>query len=158
MQNRRLEGKLLLACDYELNPVLRNIATLQAVLIRNQPGVLDLAFSPDGRKVFVAASGGHQFRRWDATTGQELPHWPGDPGGIEAFTFISDGKTLATIEWGGLVRLWDVASGKETRQFRGQDGHAISIAASTDGKTLAVGGERHHPALVRRGWQGSVCR
>jgi RNA polymerase sigma factor (sigma-70 family) len=142
VQARQLEGKLVLACDYELNPGLRSIATLQAVLIRKQPGVMELAFSPDGKTVFVAASGGHQFRHWNATTGKELPHWPGDPGGIEAFTFISDGKTLASVEWGGLVRLWETASGNEIRQFHGQDGHAISIAASADGKTLAVGGER----------------
>lgn len=86
-----------------------------------EPGVLALAWSPDGASLAVAGSAGYGFLIWDTRAGQE----PRVLGRTEkrrfsivrpAVAWSSDGKLLACRGEEGL-ELWDVTAGKMTRSF-----------------------------------------
>jgi RNA polymerase sigma factor (sigma-70 family) len=132
---RRLQGELALAPEF-----------VESNGFRFSPGnprvVLALTFSPDGKKLAVAAPGDKTFRVWDTATGKELPPIRGEPSQVTALVFLPDGKTVLSAGWDELIRVWDLAAGKEVRRFRGHDSPVLSLALFPDGKTLAVGGYR----------------
>ena len=110
-------------------------------------GVLQVAFSPDG-KLLAAAYGDGYVRLWNPVTGQAvgapLPADTGLGGSAFSVTFSPDGKLLATAGAHGIVRLWNPVTGQavdaplpaDTGPVGGVDG----VAFSPDGKLLATAG------------------
>ncbi len=108
-------------------------------------GVLQVAFSPDG-KLLAAAYGDGYVRLWNPATGQAVGTLlPADTSlgrSVFAVAFSPDGKLLATADTAGYVRLWNPATGQaigaplpaDTGPVGGVDG----VAFSPDGKLLAT--------------------
>ncbi len=90
--------------------------------------ILDVTFSPDGKRIATAGIDG-TARLWDATTGAELmklelgaPQHPGDE--VSAVAFSPDGALIATASANftaepGPPRIWDAVTGKELRTLVG---------------------------------------
>ena len=112
---------------------------------RGQGDRLDVAVSPDGKKVAAGCSAGLVLV-WDVETGQSA--WTRNEPGVDAMSvaFSPDGKSLAvgygdySGEQVGRVKVWDVASGKEIKAFTGPRGGVNKVAFHPDGKRLAVAG------------------
>jgi WD40 repeat protein len=116
--------------------------------------VAALAFSPSGRVLAVAMSGG-QICLLDAATGKERGRFLSMPtaepfgrNGDEylsatALAFSADGQWLAVGGQDGLVRIWDVHTRCELHRLHGHDEAANAIAFSLNGRRLLTfgGGE-----------------
>jgi WD40 repeat protein len=95
------------------------------------------------------------MRRWDASTGQELPSLEGSTPGANTFAVSPDGKLIAigtrndpnSLDFNQTIKLWDVASSKQSRSLEGQVGEINSIAFSRDGKLIACGSRDHSVRL-----------
>jgi phage FluMu protein Com len=79
------------------------------ILRGHSSDAFDLAFSPDGERLFTA--GGDQFsgqvKVWNTTTGQEVLSLPRHPSAVTCLALSPDGHRLATGCADGLVRIWD---------------------------------------------------
>ncbi len=115
----------------------------------------DIAYSPDGTKLAVAAGNGIWL--YDAQTGQELAQCAGHIHKVFSIAFRPDGEVLASIAGGhdGTIRLWDVHTGKNLRTFKHKvwngaawDVVAWDVAFSPDGKTIVGGGSNHKVCLL----------
>ncbi|MFD7639273.1 hypothetical protein ACFV4P_01335 [Kitasatospora sp. NPDC059795] len=108
--------------------------------------VQSVAFSPDGR-VLAAADSGGEIRLW-SLTGPGRPTPIGEPLSgpahpVRSVAFAADGRTLAAADAGGEVRLWNVADPGRPAQLGAplavSAKEASTVAFSPDGHTLAVG-------------------
>jgi WD40 repeat protein len=101
-------------------------------------GVLDMAFSPDGR--FIASTPDRfAIRLWDIRYVQYLYELPTSfTGAVNSLVFSPDGHILATGHYDGYIRLWDVSKGELLKEFR-TEGVVESLAFSPDGALLASG-------------------
>jgi WD40 repeat protein len=97
-----------------------------------------LTFSPDGKKVAVAANPG-RVRVRDTATGEKLAELARQVPTATCLAFSPDGRTLAI--GGGKevpVTLWDFA-GKQERTLQGAEaGEVEGLVVSADGKRLAT--------------------
>jgi WD40 repeat protein len=98
--------------------------------------VQDIAFSPDGRLLAVAAS--NQVQLWDVARGLELGALPGQERPVLKLAFSPDGQRLLTAAADQTVRLWDLASGEQATQVA-TAGVPSGIGFSADGRRFAVG-------------------
>jgi hypothetical protein len=115
-----------------------------------------LRFSPDGRYV-AAALADSQNRSprydhvvvWELATSRQVTHLQmvlpqfqpligGQPTGVTALQFTSDGRRLA-IGMMTTISIFDLATGLEEQSFAGQRILAQSVALSPDNKWLAAG-------------------
>jgi WD40 repeat protein len=73
--------------------------------LRGHIGLVDLAFSPDGRRV-VSSSSDNTLKLWDSKTGLEVGTIYGPSGAVAGFAFSRDGNTLYSAAQDGDVRVW----------------------------------------------------
>jgi WD40 repeat protein len=121
-----------------------------------------LEFSPDGK---ILASGGvdgvnnlgqllpGEITLWDMTRRKVRFSLKGHKGTIAGLAFTSDGKTLLSVCYGGLLKHWDVASGKARSTVRLALSEIIAAAFSPNRKTLATGVGNLQPNQAQRGGQ-----
>jgi hypothetical protein len=68
--------------------------------------VLDMTFSPDGRRL-ATCSVDSTVKLWDLTTGRELLTLQGHTGRVGRVAFTPDGRRLLSVGADGVVREWD---------------------------------------------------
>lgn len=117
--------------------------------------VVDVNFSPDGRKAALASAdwwGTTRARKLvlvDIETGKELHQLVGHKFGVRAAAFSPDGRYLlaGSLEWGsaweeqggGDLILWDVETGQLVRRFEMTDA-IFGVDFSPDGRFAVTGG------------------
>src|SRR5262249_57999674 len=94
----------------------------------------DAAFSPDGRKVIIAAGFGVQW--WDADTGELLVRALESEGILRGVAFAPDGKTYATGSEKGTAQIWDAATNEPAGPPLHHQGPVDRPQYSRDGRTL----------------------
>lgn len=101
------------------------------------PGGGALMFSPDGRFLVGAASGGLHInesrgpsRRFAAT--------PGDGGGVSSYRVSADGGYLVAMSGKGFVTVWNIGSGERLTTLR-HSAAITSFSLTRDGRTLVAG-------------------
>ncbi|MFD2690762.1 helix-turn-helix domain-containing protein [Streptomyces phyllanthi] len=101
-----------------------------------------LVFTPDGRRLVAASTGGY-LNAWDAATGEFLTRDDTGQGAVQDVAVSPDGKLLATAGDSRTVKLWDAANHRELAVLRGHTAPVQVIAFSRDGRTLASAGDDH---------------
>jgi len=97
-----------------------------------------VAFSPDGRCLASAHSGGI-VRIRDAATGESLQELEGHTDMAWSVAFSPDGHHLASGSEDRTVHMWDAATGERLRQLNGHTMWVTTVAFSADGSHLASG-------------------
>jgi WD40 repeat protein len=116
--------------------------TPETVLRGHTDAVLDLAPSPDGRRLATAGGWDRTVRVWDLKKGRELLTLSGHTAQVTGVSFAPQGRLIASGGWDETIRLWNVDQGREQRRLT-KDGQAIrlvnSVAFGPRGKLLASG-------------------
>lgn len=98
--------------------------------------VLDVRFSPDGRRV-VTASQDKTARLWDAATGKILAVLRGHADAVNTAVFSPDGTRIVTGSEDRTVRFWDL-TGKEVAQFDGYTRGVTALCFDKGGRRFAT--------------------
>jgi WD40 repeat protein len=98
-----------------------------------------LAYSPNGRLIFLSEPTTEMVWIWDMTTGVERPSLRGFPGGVAALAASPDGTTLAAADSRGEVTFWDIAT-FHVWPTRLRHSGVCSLAFAPDNSALASGG------------------
>jgi WD40 repeat protein len=106
---------------------------LQSIATSMRPS----AFSPDDKLLVTSGSPDGSVDLWETGTGKHVVSLKEHKEGILS-VYISDGKTLFTMDWGKKVCLWDVATGTLRKSFNMQVPQWRTLRLSPDGQTLAV--------------------
>ncbi|WP_187414569.1 WD40 repeat domain-containing protein [Nonomuraea sp. PA05] len=99
--------------------------------------VLNVAFSPDGRRI-ATASVDRTVLIWDSTTGAVLKTLTGHTTAVNGVQFSPDGRLLATAGHEQTVKLWNPVSGTVLTTLTGHTGWVRTVKFSPDGRTLAT--------------------
>jgi WD40 repeat protein len=125
------------------------------------PGVVAIAFSPDGTMVATAAV--HYSALWDTKTGRKLRTVDPDFGTF-AIAFAPKSSMLASGMWDGAVKIWRADSGQQIAELRDHEGRVNQLAFDPAGNLLAscaqdpvvklwdVPGRREARALTGHTW------
>jgi WD40 repeat protein len=98
------------------------------------PGVIDVAFSPDGR--WLATTGISEARVWDSRSGSLRTTLVGHTGDVFTVAFSPDGKRIATGSSDATARVWDAASGRQLLVLAGHTQRVTGVQFSPDGSRL----------------------
>jgi RNA polymerase sigma factor (sigma-70 family) len=112
-----------------------------------------LAFSPDGKRILVAAAEGKALHLLDVAKREvirTLPH----AHVVFVAAFSPDGKHVAGGGYDSdnnvyFARLWDANTGQEARRFAFGNGGIRCLAFSADGSTLVIGGDGGSPLAMK---------
>jgi WD40 repeat protein len=162
------DGRFFAACAPTMAPTVwdattgRKLAQFPGKTIR----VERLAFSTDGRSVFLACDDG-RVRSWHfAPPAQPRAQVPGHDAEVWALAYTQDGATLISAGDDHLIKLWDPDDGHLVRELRGHAALVASVALRPDGRLLASAGfdktvrlwdlPGGEPRAVLRGHDGPV--
>ena len=98
--------------------------------------VVEVVFTPDGKRV-VSASKGGTILFWDATTGERLRTLKGHKVRIDCLAVSPDGSSIASAGSDAKVRLWDAKSGDVMHTISGHQGAVNGLAFSPTGDRIA---------------------
>jgi WD40 repeat protein/serine/threonine protein kinase len=105
--------------------------------LRTLPGLLAVAFSPDGR--WLATSQDKTVRLWDTATCQEILALEGHTEDVTSVAFSPDGRRLASTSRDKTLRLWDTATGQTVLMLAKDFAMGGQIVAfSPDGRRVAA--------------------
>src|SRR6478672_8092713 len=127
-------------------PVLSALQTERDLvkIIDAHAWVNDVAYSPDGRRIAVAAAeAGHTVQIFDAETGQPAgPPLRGHDGHVQSIAYSPDGHRIASGGFDNTLRRWDADTGQPIGEPLSSDqpGVVTTVAFSPDGRRIAVGG------------------
>ena len=114
--------------------------------------IIDIKFSPDGRRFAVATTIG--IWMYDAHTGEELSLLavlPGEGRMVTTIAFSPGGRTLASGESGGAGRLWDVLTGEPIATFKETPGSLspdLRALVFSEDSTKLIGVSWHNEITV----------
>jgi WD40 repeat protein len=109
---------------------------------QNQDGgaLMDLAFSPDTRKV-VFAQYPSMLYLWDIESGTVIP-MTGFSDAISSVVFMPDGRRVVTSGSDGVIRVWDAESGLQLSQpISMKNSPSSALAVSKDERHIITDGE-----------------
>lgn len=116
------------------------IPALPADILRNQPPLRKLSWSPDSRVLALEASQSSIWL-WSPSKDKVVKLKGGDRR-ITAIAWSPDGRLLASIDAGGVARFWNEADGKVQAEIHfNYDEIPSSVSWSPDGRWLLWGGK-----------------
>jgi WD40 repeat protein len=99
--------------------------------------IKDVWFSPDGSRVFSAAT--DALRLWDVNSGKEISKLlDGEP---TSWAFSPDGKQIVAGSTTGALSMWDAESGANLKTFLGHTFWVNECSYSPDGQWILSGGD-----------------
>lgn len=98
----------------------------------------DLAFSPDGRTLWLA-SDDKSARAWDAARGQPLDIALPHQAAVVALALAPDGRTIVTGSHDRTARVWDAQTGRPLSPPMHHPGRVYALAFAPDGRALITG-------------------
>lgn len=123
------------------------------VIVKGQDSpTITMAWSPDGKLLAVASSGGGKdaaaaaIKLWDVVNGCELKSWTCQDR-VRSLSFSSDGWLLAGVVSGDKaneIKVWGIPAGTDVRTIP-VDCRLGCISFSPDGKLFATGGDGNAP-------------
>ena len=120
--------------------------------------VLDLAFSPDGRRL-ATANTNHTAGLWDVESGRPIAALRGHVGTVYSVAFSPDGQRLATASWDRTARLWDGLSGQPLAVLRGHTNQDPSPLGLQPGRSAPRHRrQRQHGAAMGCRIRTATCR
>lgn len=135
-------GKYIFAGSYDATLQRWNRETeARDALVGHNGWIVDLAFHPDGVRLFSVDTWG-KLCAWDYAETDAKPVWSIDQAHrrwIRSVRVSPDGKLLATCGNDNLVRLWSADDGKQLGELAGHERHIYSVAFHPDGKNLVSG-------------------
>jgi hypothetical protein len=108
-----------------------------ALLAVNKPAYAAV-FTPDGRRVLVAADNGLSL--WDAGNLELVHAFTGHAGAVHGVAVAADGERILSAGADGTVRLW-AAAGEELACIRGHRGPVRGVAFAPDARSAISGGD-----------------
>jgi len=101
--------------------------------------VLDVAFSPDGKRVISASEDG-TARIWNASTGKLERTLRGHAEAVNSAAFSADAERVVTAGADGTVRVWNLRDGGAV-VMRGHEGPVLSAAFNPAGDRVVSAGQ-----------------
>jgi WD40 repeat protein len=99
------------------------------------PGVFDVDFSPDGRRL-VSASGDGFVRTWDVETGERLGFFRGHRSKVLSVRWHPRGPWIVSSDEDGTIRFWDAETAAPLEVLRGHDGDVYALRFTALGDRL----------------------
>jgi WD40 repeat protein len=104
-------------------------------------GVIQVGFSPDGKRLATAGGDG-TVKVWDTRHGRELFTLEAHPGSaVIDVTFSPDGAHMLTGSFDGTAKLWDAVTGQALLTLSGHTSAVHGVAFTPDGTRLVTGSE-----------------
>ena len=133
-----LNGKYLAASD-GLRINLWHVGSNTPIYSLDQrPGVVCLAFSPDGRHI-VAGTDNGEVKLFEALTGKTLLSFEGHGHEVTGIGFNSNGSMIISAGMDETVRIFETQSGKSVRLMRTESNN-IALARDPESGLLASAG------------------
>ncbi|MFK7959655.1 MAG: WD40 repeat domain-containing serine/threonine protein kinase [Phycisphaerales bacterium] len=104
-----------------------------------EPGIRDVAYSPDGR-LLASVGTDRVVRIWDLAGGQPMHAMAGHADTVTGAAFSPDGRRLATCSADRTVRVWDVMRGSEIATLAGHTSWVSGVAWDPRGTWFASAG------------------
>jgi WD40 repeat protein len=106
--------------------------------------VLEILFSPDGKRLYSAHEDGG-IRVWDVAEHRLLATWKEHTASVRKVVMSPDGRLLASASDDGTARVWDTSTGRVISRHPGQAGTAYCIRLDAErGFVLTAG-----PSIIR---------
>ncbi|WP_460366190.1 WD40 repeat domain-containing protein, partial [Actinocorallia lasiicapitis] len=102
-------------------------------------GVIDVAFSPDGKLIAAGCDDG-VVRLVDPVTLKEVGSLSGHRSGCDSVAWSADGVLASCSSQDATVRLWDVDSRRELRRIKHGVQFPASVSFASTKPLLAIGG------------------
>jgi WD40 repeat protein len=130
------------AIGLEDKAVILNINSDQKIeLPASKSRVIDVLFSPDGRKLAMKSSFDNSTSIWDVKSGNELMRFENIFFTEAGSAFTPDGRGFAVV---GTDRIWDTRNSKDLPEI---DGYVRNMAYSPDGRIIATAGESNNTQI-----------
>ena len=164
------DGTRLLTAQFGGKAQIYDLAAeqFQGQPFSHQSSLCSVAYSPDGRFVLTANEEGSACL-WDASTLQELRHFP-QTCRIYTARFSPEGRRIVTSAKDGIARVWDTATGALQVELKGHKDAVLFADFNKDGRLLvttsrdatariwnAADGRPLSPPLQHERWVTHAC-
>lgn len=137
MRGAKLDFSTML--ERTLHESIRNLPLIRTYRV-HQGAALDVAFSPDGKRITTANTVGTTV--WDDGTGQKIPTSEDGQGWVNSIAYSPDGKRLAAGSDGGTVTVRDAETWRVLLDIPFDAGVGIrAVVFHPDGRRIAAGSE-----------------
>ncbi len=139
-------GSRIITASWDGTARVWDVATGKALVAlvgheRQDYGVENAEFSPDGTRIVTAGRGDKTMRIWEAGTGKLLRTIAGHEGAVSIAHFSPDGDRVLSVSHtksGGTARIWDAATGKLLDTLSGHQAGVLTAHFSSDGRRIVT--------------------